>query len=62
MFVPGRVYSAAFVSLGIGVLMDGTFGEGEFWYLDTEPTLGVIYEIFQRTSRPVSDAAFPPAG
>ena len=47
---------------GIGVLMGGKFGEGEFYYLDTEPKLGVIYEIFQRKSRPVPEAAYPPEG
>jgi len=51
---------AAFAGLGIGVLMSGKFGEGEFYYLDTEPTLGVIYEIFQRKSRPAPEAVYPP--
>jgi hypothetical protein len=51
---------AAFAARGIGVLMGGKFGEGEFYYLDTEPTLGVIYEIFQRKSRPAPDAVYPP--
>jgi hypothetical protein len=51
---------AAFARLGIGVLMSGKFGEGEFYYLDTEPTLGVIYEIFQRQSRPAPEAVYPP--
>jgi methylmalonyl-CoA/ethylmalonyl-CoA epimerase len=51
---------AAFASRGIGVLMGGKFGEGEFYYLDTEPTLGVIYEIFQRTSRPAPESVYPP--
>ena len=53
---------AAFASRGIGVLMGGKFGEGEFYYLDTEPTLGVIYEIFQRKSRPAPEAVYPPGG
>jgi methylmalonyl-CoA/ethylmalonyl-CoA epimerase len=51
---------AAFARQGIGVLMSGKFGEGEFYYLDTEPMLGVIYEIFQRTSRPAPEAVYPP--
>ena len=51
---------AAFAALGIDVLMSGKFGEGEFYYLDTEPILGVIYEIFRRKSRPVPDAIYPP--
>ena len=53
---------AAFAARGIGVLMGGKFGEGEFYYLDTEPTLGVIYEIFQRKNRPAPDAVYPPEG
>ncbi len=53
---------AAFASRGIGVLMGGKFGEGEFYYLDTEPTLGVVYEIFQRKSRPAPEAVYPPEG
>jgi methylmalonyl-CoA/ethylmalonyl-CoA epimerase len=53
---------AAFASRGIDVLMGGKFGEGEFYYLDTEPTLGVVYEIFQRKSRPASEAVYPPEG
>jgi catechol 2,3-dioxygenase-like lactoylglutathione lyase family enzyme len=50
---------AAFAAQGVGVLMGGKFGEGEFYYLDTEPTLGVIYEIFQRKSRPEPEAIYP---
>jgi methylmalonyl-CoA/ethylmalonyl-CoA epimerase len=52
---------ADFAELGIGVLMSGRFGEGEFYYLDTEPTLRVIYEIFRRKNRPAPDAIYPPA-
>jgi len=51
---------AAFAARGIGVLMSGKFGEGEFYYLDSEAALGVIYEIFQRKSRPAPDAVYPP--
>ncbi|RPI04000.1 MAG: VOC family protein, partial [Zetaproteobacteria bacterium] len=51
---------AAFAAHGIGVLMGGKFGEGEFYYLDTEPTLGVIYEIFHRKSRPEPETVYPP--
>ncbi len=51
---------AAFDRIGIGVLMSGKFGEGEFYYMDTEPTLGVIYEIFRRKTRPAPHAVYPP--
>jgi methylmalonyl-CoA/ethylmalonyl-CoA epimerase len=51
---------AAFKGAGIEVLMSGKFGEGEFYYLDTEAKLGVIYEIFRRKSRPEPEAVFPP--
>lgn len=52
---------AAFKKLTIGVLMSGKFGEGEFYYFDTEPVIGVIYEIFRRKSRPAPEAVYPPA-
>jgi len=52
---------AAFAKLGIGVLMSGKWGEGEFYYLDTESAIGVIYEIFRRRSRPAPEARYPPA-
>jgi hypothetical protein len=44
---------------GIEVLMSGRFGEGEFYYLDTEPLLGFPYEIFRRKHRPEPDAVYP---
>jgi methylmalonyl-CoA/ethylmalonyl-CoA epimerase len=53
---------AAFHRQGIDVLMGGKFGDGKFYYLDTEPVLGVIYEIYQRKSRPAPDAIYPPCG
>ncbi len=53
---------AAFAAAGIGVLMSGRFGDGEFYYLDTERQLGVIYEIFRRTTRPDPEAVYPPEG
>jgi hypothetical protein len=51
---------AAFRGLGVGVLMSGKFGEGEFYFLDTERLLGVVYEIFRRKSRPAPEAIYPP--
>jgi methylmalonyl-CoA/ethylmalonyl-CoA epimerase len=51
---------AAFANLGVGVLMSGKFGEGEFYFLDTESSLGTVYEIFRRKSRPAPDAVYPP--
>jgi len=53
------VVLAAFAARGISVIMSGKFGEGEFYYLDTEATLGLIYEIFQRKSRPDPEAIYP---
>ncbi len=53
------VVLAAFAARGIDVIMSGKFGEGEFYYLDTEATLGLIYEIFQRRSRPDPEAVYP---
>ncbi len=51
---------AAFNAAGVGVLMSGKFGDGEFYYLDTERQLGVIYEIFRRKTRPEPEAVYPP--
>ncbi|MFB3818673.1 MAG: VOC family protein [Candidatus Methylomirabilales bacterium] len=51
---------AAFRRLGVGVLMSGKFGEGEFHFLDTGGLLGVVYEIFRRKSRPAPEAVYPP--
>jgi hypothetical protein len=53
------VVLAAFAARGIDVIMSGKFGEGEFYYLDTEATLGLIYEVFQRRSRPDPQAVYP---
>lgn len=39
-----------FKRIGINVLMSGKFGGGEFYYMDTEPILGTIYEIVKRRS------------
>ena len=44
---------------GIEVLMSGRFGEGEFYYLDTERLLGFTYEIVRRKSRPEPEATYP---
>jgi len=52
---------AAFGTAGVATLMSGKFGEGEFYYLDTEPALGVIYEIVRRRTRPAPEAVYPAA-
>jgi len=52
---------AAFEKNGISVLMSGKQGDGEFYYLDTEPVLGIIYEIFRRKTRSAPEAVYPPA-
>jgi methylmalonyl-CoA/ethylmalonyl-CoA epimerase len=51
---------AAFRQIGVGVLMSGKYGEGEFYFLDTERLLGVVYEVFQRKSRPDPERTYPP--
>jgi hypothetical protein len=52
---------AEFKKLGIDVLMSGKFGGGEFYYMDTEPILGTIYEIVKkrRTEMPSPEAIYP---
>lgn len=39
---------AEFKSMGIGVLMSGRCGKVEFYYMDTEPVLGLVYELVRR--------------
>jgi len=34
-----------FKKKGIAVIQSGRFGKGEFYYFDTEPILGVVFEI-----------------
>jgi 4-hydroxyphenylpyruvate dioxygenase-like putative hemolysin len=53
----------AFKEMGIAVLMSGKYGTGEFYYLDTEPMLGIIYEIVKKKpiiSRVSPEATYPP--
>ena len=51
---------AALKKMGIDILMSGKFGEGEFYYMDTEPILGIIYELVKRRTRPPPEAIYPP--
>jgi 4-hydroxyphenylpyruvate dioxygenase-like putative hemolysin len=51
---------AAFKEMGINILMSGKFGEGEFYYMDTEPVLGTVYELVKRRTRPPPEATYPP--
>ncbi|MDA4137149.1 MAG: VOC family protein [Thaumarchaeota archaeon] len=41
---------AAFKESGIDVLMSGRIGDSIFYYMDTEPLLGTIYEFVGRTA------------
>jgi hypothetical protein len=52
---------AAFEKSAIKVLMSGKIGDGEFYYLDTVPVIGIIYEIFRRKTRSAPEAVYPPA-
>jgi hypothetical protein len=36
---------AAFREMGVSVLMSGRIGDNTFYYMDTEPLLGTIYEL-----------------
>ena len=51
---------AAFKEMGINILMSGKFGEGEFYYMDTEPVLGTVYEVVKRRTRPPPETTYPP--
>ncbi len=51
---------AEFKRLGIDVLMSGKFRGGEFYYMDTEPILGTVYEIVKRRSTEIpADDIYP---
>ena len=41
---------AAFREMGVDVLMSGRIGDNIFYYMDTEPLLGIIYEFVGRTT------------
>jgi len=53
---------AAFRKMGIDVLMSGKWGDvSEFYYMDTEPVLGIVYEIIKRKkTRPPPEVVYPP--
>jgi hypothetical protein len=40
----------AFMEMGVDVLMSGGIGDNIFYYMDTEPLLGIIYEFVGRTA------------
>lgn len=52
---------AKFREMGIGVLMSGRCGKVEFYYLDTEPVLGIVYELVRRGEVGLTkpDATYP---
>lgn len=51
----------SFKELGIEILMSGKYGEGAFYYMDTEPILGIIYEIVNRGGTKIPpEAIYPP--
>jgi 4-hydroxyphenylpyruvate dioxygenase-like putative hemolysin len=51
----------SFKKSGVNVLMSGKFGEGAFYYMDSEPVLGIIIEVVERRGRKISpEAIYPP--
>jgi len=53
---------AAFSNMGIDILMSGKWGDvSEYYYMDTEPVLGIIYELIKRKrARPPPEVVYPP--
>jgi hypothetical protein len=41
---------AAYKEMGVDVLMSGRIGDNLFYYMDTEPLLGTVYEFVGKTS------------
>jgi methylmalonyl-CoA/ethylmalonyl-CoA epimerase len=61
---PDAVLSA-FKEMGIGVLMSVKVGENVFYYMDTEPLLGIIYEFGKQVGAPFTsfftlEGTYPP--
>jgi 4-hydroxyphenylpyruvate dioxygenase-like putative hemolysin len=46
-----KVVLAAFKEMGVDVLMSGRIGDNIFYYMDTEPLLGIILEFIDTGSR-----------
>jgi 4-hydroxyphenylpyruvate dioxygenase-like putative hemolysin len=51
-----------FKEIGITVLMSGKIGTAEFYYMDTEPMLGIIYEVVSGAGALPFEATYPPSG
>jgi methylmalonyl-CoA/ethylmalonyl-CoA epimerase len=46
-----KMVLTAFKEMGVNVLMNGKIGPNIFYYMDTEPLLGIIYEFIDTNSR-----------
>lgn len=58
---------AAFTEMGINILMSAKVGDNVFYYMDSEPRLGIIYEFGKRTGPPTTslyqrEGVYPPKG
>lgn len=49
-----------FKEKGIEVIQSGRYGDDVFYYLDTEPVLGIIYEIGNVGKVPPPERLYPP--
>lgn len=49
-----------FQEFGIPVLMSGKIGKAEFYYMDTEPFLGFIYEVVKGAGALPIEETYPP--
>ncbi|MBE0479329.1 VOC family protein [Candidatus Aerophobetes bacterium] len=49
-----------FKQRGVDVIVSGKFGEDVFYYLNTEPTLGIIYEIGNCGKTRAPERRYPP--
>jgi len=50
---------AEYAKKGIRVIQSGKFGEDEFYYLDTEPTVGIVIELGNNGKIPPPELRFP---
>jgi methylmalonyl-CoA/ethylmalonyl-CoA epimerase len=50
---------AEYAKKGISVMQSGKFGQDEFYYLDTDPTVGIVIELGNNGKIPPPEFRLP---
>jgi methylmalonyl-CoA/ethylmalonyl-CoA epimerase len=50
---------AEYAKKGINVIQSGKFGQDEFYYLDTEPIVGIVIELGNNGTIPPPEFSLP---